>query len=117
MAAGDLSSPGSTVVVCAHCGEPYQQAGRGNGGWFHFVVAAMNRLPDGSARISGHWRAGDWIDGALLVLRTIGGHRTTIVGAQMEPPLNSIWEARGQRTLIVPELGQLEAGGCIHAAR
>ena len=45
------------------------------------------------------------------------GRRVAIVGAEMEPPLNSACEARGQRALIVPEFSPLEAGGCMHAAR
>lgn len=117
MTARGLPSAGSTVVTCAQCGQPYQQAGRGNGGWFHFMVVAINRRLDGSTEVTGHWRAGDWIDGAPLVLRTRAGHAVTIAGAQMEPPLNSGCEARGQRRLIVPGLGPLEPGGCIHAAR
>lgn len=116
MTAGDLPSPESTVVVCGQCGESYQQGGRGNGGWFHFMVVAVNRRPDGSAQVTGHWRAGDWIDGALLALRTRGGRRVAIVGAQMEPPRNSVCEARGQRSLIVPGPGPIESG-CIHAVR
>ena len=115
--ADDLPSPGSTVVTCGQCGESYQQAGRGNGGWFHFMVVAMNRRPDGSTQVTGHRRVGDWIEGATLVLRTRGGRRLTIVGAQVEPPLNSVCEARGQRSLIVVlGLGPIEPG-CFHAVR
>ncbi|MFD8423260.1 hypothetical protein [Streptomyces sp. NPDC059668] len=40
-----------------------------------------------------------------------------ITGAQMEPPLNSACEARGQRRLVAPELDLLPSSGCIHAAR
>ena len=81
------------------------------------MVVAVQRRPDGRIRITGHWRAGDWIDGAPLVLRTHDGRRVAIVGAEMEPPLNSACEARGQRALIVPEFSPLEANGCMHAAR
>jgi hypothetical protein len=116
MTAGDVPVPGSTVV-CAQCGEPYRQTGRDNGGWFHFMVVAAHRQPDGRTRITGHWRAGDWIEGASLVLRTRDGQRVTVTGAEMEPPLNRACEARGQRTLIVPEFSPLAPGGCIHAAR
>ena len=116
MTAGDLPSPGSTVVICGQCGEPYQQGGRSNGAWFHFMVVAMNRRPDGSIQLSGHWRAGDWIEGIPLVLRTRGGRRVTIAGAQMEPPLNRACEARGQRSLLVSGLDPIEPG-CIHAMR
>jgi hypothetical protein len=114
--AGDVPTAWPTVV-CAQCGEPYQQTGRGNGGWFHFMVIAAHRRPDGRTRITGHWRAGDWIEGAPLVLRTCDGRRVAIVGAEMEPPLNSACEARGQRTLIASELNPIELSGCIHAAR
>ncbi|MYS87734.1 hypothetical protein [Embleya scabrispora] len=116
MTAGDVPSLWPTVV-CAFCGELYQQTGRGNGSWFHFRVVAVHRQSDGRAQISGHWRAGDWIDGMPLVLRTREGRRVTVIGAQMEPPLNSACEARGQRRLIVPDLGPSEPNGCIHAAR
>lgn len=116
MTAGDVPSPRSTVV-CAQCRETYQQAGRGNGGWFHFMVVAVDRRPDGLIRITGHWRAGDWIDGAALEFRTRDGRRVSIVGAEMEPPLNSACEARGQRTLIMPEFSPPKSNGCIHAAR
>lgn len=115
MTAGGPPSPGSTVT-CPQCGEPYQQAGRGNGGWFHFMVVAIDPQADGATRVTGHWRAGDWIDGAPLVLRTRDGRRTMIVGAQMEPALNSACEARGQRRLVFPGLGPL-GPGCIHAVR
>jgi len=81
------------------------------------MVVSMQSRPDGRIRITGHWHEGDWIDGAPLVFRTHDGRRVAIVGAEMEPPLNSACEARGQRTLIVPELSPLEANGCIHAAR
>jgi hypothetical protein len=81
------------------------------------MVIAAHRRPDGRTRITGHWRAGDWTEGAPLVLRTHDGRRVAIVGAEMEPPLNSACEARGQRTLIVPELSPLELSGCIYAAR
>jgi hypothetical protein len=114
--AGEVPTSWS-AAVCTQCGERYQQAGRGNGGWFHFMVVAAHRRPDGRTRIAGHWRAGDWIEGAPLVLRARDGRRIAIVGAEMEPPLNSACEARGQRTLIVPELGPLEFSGCILAAR
>jgi hypothetical protein len=97
MTAGDVSVPGP-IVVCAQRGEPYQQTGRGNGGWFHFMLVAAHRRPDGRIRITGHWHAGDWIAGAPLVLRTRDGHRVTVVGAEMEPPPNSAREIRGQRT-------------------
>jgi hypothetical protein len=81
------------------------------------MVVGMNRRADGSTQVIGHWHAGDWIEGAALVLRTRGGRRVTIVGAQMEPPLNSVCEARGQRSLIVvPGLGPIEPG-CFHAMR
>jgi hypothetical protein len=116
MTAGKEPSLSSTRV-CARCGEPYQQAGRGNGGWFHFMVVAMYSRPDGRIQVTGHWRAGDWIDGAPLVLRTRDGRRAAIVGAEMEPPRNNACEARGQRTLIVPEFSPLASSGCIHAAR
>lgn len=116
MTAGDVPSPRSTVA-CTRCGELYQQGGRGNGGWFHFMVVAMHRRPDGQTQLTGHWRAGDWIDGMSLVLHTRDGCRVTIIGAEMEPPLNSACEARGQRRLTVPELGPLESNDCIHAAR
>jgi hypothetical protein len=116
MTAGDVPVPGPTVV-CAQCGEPYRQMGRGNGGWFHFMVVAAHPQPDGRTRIAGHWRAGDWIEGAPLVLRARDGHGVTVDGAEMEPPLNSACEARGQRTLIVSELSRLAPGGCLHAAR
>jgi len=81
------------------------------------MVVAAHRRADGRTQVVGHWRAGDWIEGAPLVLRTRDGHRVTIVGAEMEPPLNSACEARGQRTLIVPEHGPHGLTGCIHAAR
>lgn len=116
MIAGDVPVSGPTVV-CAQCAEPYQRAGRGNGGWFLFMVVAAYRQPDGRTRLTGHWRAGDWIEGAPLVLRTRDGHRATLVGAEMEPPLNATCEARGQRALIVPEFSPRGSGGCIHAAR
>ena len=116
MTAADVPGPGPTVV-CAQCGEPYQQTGRGNGGCFHFMVVAAHRQPDGRTRIAGHWRAGDWIAGAPLMLRTRDGHRVAVVGAEMEPPLNSACEIRGQRALIVPEFSPPEPGGCIHASR
>ena len=116
MTAGDVPAPGP-IVVCAQCGEPYQQAGRGNGGWFHFMVVAAHRQPDGRTRLTGHWRAGDWMEGAPLVLRARDGHRAAIVGAEMEPPLNATCEARGQRALIVAEFSPPGSGGCIHAAR
>ncbi|WP_354638414.1 hypothetical protein [Kitasatospora camelliae] len=80
-------------------------------------MVATHRRPDGQAQLAGHWRAGDWIDGMPLVLRARDGRRVTIIGAEMEPPLNSACEARGQRRLTVPELGPLEPSGCIHAAR
>ena len=115
MTGGDVASLSSTV--CEQCGEPYQLTGRGNGGWFHFMVVAMHSLPDGRIQVTGHWRAGDWIDGALLVLRTSDGRRIVIAGAEMEPPFNSACEARGQRTLVVPESSTIEPSGCIHAAR
>lgn len=95
---------------------PYQQAGQGNGGWCHFVVVSMNCPPDGSIRVTGHWRAGDRIEGAPLVPRARGERRMTIVGAQMEPPLNSVCEARGEPRLIVPGLSPI-GPGCIHTAR
>ena len=116
MIASDVSSPESTVI-CAQCSEPYQQGGRGNGNWFHFMVIAVYYRPDGQTQVTGHWRAGDWLDRAPLVLRTRDGRRVTIAGAVMEPPLNSVCEARGQRRLVIPDLGQLELEGCIHAAR
>ena len=102
-----------------HAQEPrVTEPGRDDGGWFHFMVVAVHRGPDGGpARIAGHWRAGDWVEGAPLVFRTRDGLRAVIVGAEMEPPLNSACEARGQRTLIVPEFAPLESNGCIHAAR
>jgi hypothetical protein len=110
--------PGSgSTVACARCGEPYQLTGRGNGGWFHFMVVAAQGLPDGRTRITGHWRAGDWTEGASLVLRTRDGRRVAIVGAEMEPPLNSACEVCGQRTLIVSDPGPLTLSGCIHTAR
>ncbi|MFD4601885.1 hypothetical protein ACFWPQ_28095 [Streptomyces sp. NPDC058464] len=116
MTAGDSPSLGPTVA-CAECRELYQQAGRGNGDWFHFMVVEMHRRPDGQTQITGHWRAGDWIDGMSLVLRTRDGRRVAITGAQMGPPLNSACEARGQRRLVAPELDLLPSSGCIHAAR
>jgi hypothetical protein len=75
MTVGAEPSPNS-VVICAQCGEQCQQKGRGNG---------------------------DCFDGALLVLRTHDGRRVAIIGAEMEPPLNSACEACGQQTLIVAE--------------
>lgn len=81
------------------------------------MVVAVHSGPDGRTRIAGHWRAGDWIDGALLVFRTRDGLRAAMVEAEMEPPLNSACEARGQRTLIVPEFSPARSNGCIHAAR
>ncbi|MBY8882683.1 hypothetical protein [Actinacidiphila acidipaludis] len=95
----------------------YEQAGRGNGDWFHFMVVGTDRRPDSQTQLTGHWRAGDWIDGMSLVLRTRDGRRVAITGAEMEPPLNSASEARGQRRLVVPELGPLTSSGCLHAAR
>jgi hypothetical protein len=123
MTADGVPVPGQTVVC--ECGEPYEQAGRGNGGWFHYMVVSAFRRPDGRTRIKGHWHAGDWIDGAPLVLRTRDGHRVAVVGAEMEPPLNRACELRGQRTLIVPEFrpefspefSPFELRGCIHASR
>ncbi|GCD99079.1 hypothetical protein [Embleya hyalina] len=116
MTADEAPSP-SPTVVCTSCGKPYRQTGRGNGDWFHFMVVAVRRQSDGRARISGHWRAGDWTDGMPLVVRTRQGHRVTVIGAHMEPPLNSTCEARGQRQLIVADLGPSDPNGCIHAAR
>ncbi|MFE2917498.1 hypothetical protein [Kitasatospora indigofera] len=104
-------------MTCLSCGEPYQQTGRGNGGWFHFKVVAKHCLPDGRTQFTGHWRAGDWTDGMVLVLRSPDGRRSAVIGAEMEPPLNSVCEARGQRVLTVPEFGPLTSAGCIHAAR
>ena len=51
------------------------------------------------------------------MLRARDGRRVTIVEAEMEPPINSTCEARGQRRLIVPDLGRFELNGCIHAMR
>lgn len=116
MTAGDATIPGQ-MVVCAQCGEPYQQAGRSNGGWFHFMVIAAQRQPDDRTRITGHWRAGDWIEGAPLIMHTRDGRRATLTGAEMEPPLSSACEARGQRALIVTEFSSFGVGGCIHAVR
>ena len=61
MAADDVP-PLGLIVICPQCGEPYEQTGRSNGGWFHYMVVATVRLPDGRIRITGHWRAGDWIE-------------------------------------------------------
>ncbi|MFG2819123.1 hypothetical protein ACGFX4_06795 [Kitasatospora sp. NPDC048365] len=116
MSVSDVPSPWAPRP-CAYCGAVYQPGGRGNGGWFHFRVVAVERRNDGRARISGHWRAGDWTDGMPLVLATRNGPRTTVLGATMEPPRNNACEAGGQRTLLVPDLGPLEPTNCIHAAR
>jgi len=118
VSAGDTPPGMSEVIVaCRQCGVPYEQTGRGNGGWFHYMVVAMHPHPDGRIRVIGHWRAGDWIDGALLVLHRSDGRRVPITGAEMEPPLSRACEVRGQRTLIIPEISPLQPYGCIHAAR
>jgi hypothetical protein len=78
-----------------------QPAVRGEGPFQFLIMGVSGVTPDGGVRVFGHHRTGTWEDRQPLELVYRDGVAHRIERADMEPPLNSVCEARGQRVLVL----------------